>query len=240
MRIFLFFFTAVLISSCGTRFTVRHFKTEKMPESQVAALYAADGIRIVAIDNEKVNFGSIGGGFDLHLKPGWHRIRVSYFKRGGGSGYITHESAGYGEVRRFFQKGRKYYLGKWRVGRKLVYYIDVYSLKGTMVKGVQPLPEITEKKWSRSNLLTDRDVYEIDGNIVVYFRNVPGNRKDWISIVQYGTPVNVFGDWKYIRGKKEGSLMFTGKSPGKYEVRLYYDWPKGKFRVMDRTVFRVK
>ncbi len=68
----------------------------------------------------------------------------------------------------------------------------------------------------------------------VTVRNLPGNPKDWLTLVPRSAPTSTFGDWFYTKGVKEGTWKFTASKPGEYEVRVYFDWPNGKYIVRAR------
>ena len=72
---------------------------------------------------------------------------------------------------------------------------------------------------------TDKDSYNYGETITVNFFNAPGYPRDWICIVPAGSPDNEPGDYKYIpQGLNQGILTFDSPSPGKYEVRAYYNY----------------
>ena len=70
--------------------------------------------------------------------------------------------------------------------------------------------------------------------LVIRWRNTPGNPKDWVTVVPAGTPDNKWGRWTYLRGRTSGVFIVRGLRRGQYEVRLYYDWPRGRFNVIER------
>lgn len=78
---------------------------------------------------------------------------------------------------------------------------------------------------------TDKDVYEVGENIVVYFSNSTTNGGDWIAL---SLPDAAFGYYEtdsylYTNGAAEGSVTFVGggsiSSAGNYVVRLYSNDP---------------
>ncbi|MFH1090664.1 MAG: hypothetical protein V1742_03740, partial [Pseudomonadota bacterium] len=72
----------------------------------------------------------------------------------------------------------------------------------------------------------------------VGWSGTPGNAQDWITVVPAGTPLNQWGAWTYLKGQTSGVFQVGGLAPGNYELRLYYDWPKGGFNVIERLSFR--
>jgi hypothetical protein len=77
-------------------------------------------------------------------------------------------------------------------------------------------------------------------SVVVTWANTPGNQQDWITVVKAGTSEKEWGKWTYTKGKKGGTYKVTGLTSGDYEARLYYDYPKGGFKVIERVKFSVK
>lgn len=64
---------------------------------------------------------------------------------------------------------------------------------------------------------------------------LPGSRQDWITLVPAGTPENRFGEWQYTGGKRSMVFRFRGvPRAGIYELRVYYDWPRGGYKVRGR------
>lgn len=65
--------------------------------------------------------------------------------------------------------------------------------------------------------------YRDDEDIVVFFRNLPGNSKDWVGLYESGASQEDYLSWFYTNGANNGSLVFSGMSPGQYEARLFFD-----------------
>ena len=87
---------------------------------------------------------------------------------------------------------------------------------------------------------TDKDIYNQGEMIRVNFSNSPGNDRDWICIVPAGSPDTDGGDYKYMpRGLGLGLLIFNPRSPGKYEVRAYYNYRRNGYVVSGRYPFSV-
>lgn len=88
---------------------------------------------------------------------------------------------------------------------------------------------------------TEKDIYNPDEKIRVYFANAPGNDTDWICIVPAGSPDTEGGDYKYMpRGLGKGSLIFEPRSSGTYEARAYYNYRRNGYVVSGRHVFSVE
>jgi hypothetical protein len=88
-------------------------------------------------------------------------------------------------------------------------------------------------------LRTREPVYAPDQSIVVEFSGFPGNKGDWITVVQASARPDSYAEWDYTGGKSSGSLTFKGLSAGSYEVRGYYNWPAGGYTVQARHAFTV-
>lgn len=81
----------------------------------------------------------------------------------------------------------------------------------------------------------------IDGSTVVLsWKGTPGNQQDWVTVVKAGTSEKEWGQWSYTGGAKAGSFTAKNLTTGDYEARLYYDYPKGGFKVIERVKFSVK
>jgi hypothetical protein len=86
---------------------------------------------------------------------------------------------------------------------------------------------------------TEQAVYAQNQPITVLYGGLPGNAQDWITLVLAEADDQSRGAWAYTQGQKTGHQTFAGLSPGEYEARLYYDWPRGGRQVQARAVFRV-
>jgi hypothetical protein len=58
--------------------------------------------------------------------------------------------------------------------------------------------------------------------------------------VPVGTPDKEWGQWTYLKGRSAGTFAVQVHNPGKYEARIYFDWPKGGFKVKERMKFVVR
>ena len=75
---------------------------------------------------------------------------------------------------------------------------------------------------------------------VVSWKGTPGNQQDWVTVVKAGTADTEWGKWSYTAGKKDGHFTATGLTAGDYEARLYFDYPNGGFKVIERIAFKVE
>ncbi len=92
---------------------------------------------------------------------------------------------------------------------------------------------------SAGSLKADKDKYKSDEPIVVTFNNLPGNAKDWITIVKATAKADTYGEYYYTAGQQQGKQSFAALPEGKYEARLYYNWSAGGYTVQARYAFVV-
>lgn len=91
-----------------------------------------------------------------------------------------------------------------------------------------------------AEISTTKKVYGAGETIVVKFAGAPGYRNDWICIVPKGAPDDDAGDYNYTgAGIHKGSLSFSGKPPGDYEARAYFDYNRLGYVVTARFAFKV-
>ena len=86
----------------------------------------------------------------------------------------------------------------------------------------------------------DKSVYTAGQEIVVKYSGLPGSEYDWITVTESNTPDDSYGEWYYTDGKTGGTIVFGGVSSGRYEVRVYLDWPAGGYHVAARLPFAVE
>ncbi|WP_169336363.1 hypothetical protein [Alkalispirochaeta alkalica] len=99
---------------------------------------------------------------------------------------------------------------------------------------------VTDEKADQQEVHTSRYLhtaqssYKPGEQIKVFFKDLPGYKQDWITLINKDAPTNQYGQWFYTEGQRSGSHTFSGLSAGVYEVRLYFNWPDGQFHVQDR------
>lgn len=87
---------------------------------------------------------------------------------------------------------------------------------------------------------TSKDVYAAGEGIEVNFSGAPGFWRDWICIVPKGAPANEPGDYNYSgSGVHQGKIIFSGKEPGDYEARAYFDYGSLGYVISARYFFKV-
>lgn len=86
-----------------------------------------------------------------------------------------------------------------------VFAILVVTMKATLAD-----PEIR----------TARNVYEPDEEITIVFSDLPGNARDWVTLVPQDLPDGRYAQWKWVQ-ESEGELLFRGLKEGVYELRFH-------------------
>ena len=76
--------------------------------------------------------------------------------------------------------------------------------------------------------------------IEVKWHNAPGNTQDWITVAPAKSSDREWGIWTYLRGQNSGVHRVSGLAPGRYEVRIYWNWPAGGYKVIERVPFEVR
>ncbi len=87
---------------------------------------------------------------------------------------------------------------------------------------------------------TSKDVYETNEPIIVNYSGLPGNKGDWITVVSEGTAAEEYGQYFWTDSRRAGSMDFSGLPAGKYEVRVYYNWPDAGYKISLSHGFEVK
>lgn len=85
-----------------------------------------------------------------------------------------------------------------------------------------------------------KDSYQPGEAITLYYSGLPGNDKDWITFVERNADAREYGQWFYTQGKQSGSYVFNGVEAGRYEARIYFDWPDGGYHIRHRCQLRVE
>lgn len=89
-------------------------------------------------------------------------------------------------------------------------------------------------------LSVSKTAYQSGENIAISYSGMPGNTYDWITLVKKDEPPDRYGEWFYTRGNREGTYTFTAVNTGDYEVRAYFDWPRGGYIIQKKITITVK
>ncbi|MEB3268934.1 MAG: hypothetical protein VKJ09_10385 [Leptolyngbya sp.] len=126
---------------------------------------------------------------------------------------------------------------------KIALLLCLLPLVGIAVPACQsrsPEPSAQEAGEAGSLAKPDKDTYTAGETVTVTYTGLPGNDQDWISVTPASEADDIYGEWFYTGGAKEGTYTFNGLEPGVYEVRVYFNWPDGGFEVKDRYSFAVE
>ena len=103
----------------------------------------------------------------------------------------------------------------------------------------RPSASVTSEQ-SRKIVKTEKSVYRYGEKIYVNYYNAPGSSSDWICISPAGSPDNTVGPYQYIHSRGNGTLSFDSPEPGRYEVRAFYRYNPGHYKVTGRYRFTVE
>ncbi|HMK64190.1 MAG TPA: hypothetical protein VK564_00250 [Thermodesulfobacteriota bacterium] len=168
----------------------------------------------------------------------------AYIPDGQSQGILTFKAPpvpGEYEIRAFYNYRQKGYVVSAR-------HAFVVSGKLSRVEPPQTTtPEPPKKIQSRPpslaepKVLTDKEAYEPNEKIRVFFSGAPGSNGDWITIVSDKAKDDTAGTNNYIPdGQSQGILTFKApSSPGEYEVRAYYNYRQKGYVVSARHDFVV-
>jgi hypothetical protein len=150
------------------------------------------------------------------------------YTSGGRSGMATFKGLAQGqyEVRAYLNWPR----GGYNIAAKKTFWVS----------GGRPSAPPSTTYRGRIKLATGRGVYHPYQPILVTYSGLPGSTGDWLTIVPVGTPADRYGQWQYTEGRTSGSMTFDGLASGKYEVRVYLDWPRGGYNIADRAYFKIR
>ncbi|MFC1858677.1 protein kinase [Thermodesulfobacteriota bacterium] len=104
---------------------------------------------------------------------------------------------------------------------------------------VKPKDKGVIRTSAAAEVWTGKKVYKPNEPIIVNYSGLPGNTQDWLTVVKSSAADNTYKEWFYTNGKRSGSYQFKGLPAGHYEVRVYYRWPSGGYRVQGRSAFTV-
>jgi polyhydroxyalkanoate synthesis regulator phasin len=98
----------------------------------------------------------------------------------------------------------------------------------------------TDTSGGAVGLIIPRTIFVRTERITINYSGLPGNQHDWITLVKASASESTYGEWFYTNGQSKGSHTFNPVAPGKYEVRIYFDWPAGGYAVQKRVAVTVK
>lgn len=89
-------------------------------------------------------------------------------------------------------------------------------------------------------LSSSKKTYRTGEKITISYSGMPGNAYDWITLVKKDDPPDHYREWFYTKGMKKGGHTFNAVNPGEYEVRAFYDWPRGGYIIQKKLLIKVK
>jgi hypothetical protein len=96
---------------------------------------------------------------------------------------------------------------------------------------------------SNEHVTLDKASFASNEEIRVTWHGLPGGtgtQGDWITIIPANAPENTWGKWWYTGGQQSGSHNAGVFTPGEYEVRVYFDWPRAGYVVQSRLAITVR
>jgi hypothetical protein len=121
----------------------------------------------------------------------------------------------------------------------LALVLAVVFISSMVTSPVRTAPVLPSDGLNGAEVSAAKRVYAPQEPVVVQFFDLPGNPQDWITIVPASALPNTYQQWFYTQGQKTGEMRFTGLAPGDYEIRVYYDWPRGGYTVQGKYGFQV-
>lgn len=116
----------------------------------------------------------------------------------------------------------------------------IASVKST----AKPVPKkqapAPAKTVSEITLKLDRSIFKPNHKIAVTFSGLPAKGQDWLALSDINHKPDEYFDMVMLEGRPQsGSHSFKGLPEGKYEVRVYTDWPDGGYTVAAKASIRV-
>ena len=96
-------------------------------------------------------------------------------------------------------------------------------------------PEI--RRWGQ--IATSKRYYQNGDAVKIKFSGLPRNYRDWIALSKPGDPNDQFFWWKYTNGRSQGNFNIENLPSGKYEARVYINWPDAGYKIFNRFPFQI-
>ncbi len=120
------------------------------------------------------------------------------------------------------------------------YLVDVSSVKNTATPAQKKQEPNSEETISGINLKFAKPMVKPDDKITVTFSGLPAKGQDWLALSDINHGPDEYFDMVMLEGQPQsGSHTFKGLPEGKYEVRVYTDWPDGGYTVVAKAAIRV-
>lgn len=98
---------------------------------------------------------------------------------------------------------------------------------------------LAQNSGGKPDIRLPAETIQSGAKLEVTLSGLPGNAKDWVTLVRADAADSTFGQWSYTRGAREGVWTFNARQPGAYEVRVYFDFPAGGYTVQARQAVKV-
>ena len=94
--------------------------------------------------------------------------------------------------------------------------------------------------WAEPLLKPTKEQFTTDESVIIEFSELPGNKKDWIVISLPTATAFKPGDKRqFTDAQIAGNLDFGKIDVGKYEARLYFNYPTGGYKIQAKAPFEV-
>lgn len=94
--------------------------------------------------------------------------------------------------------------------------------------------------WADPALKVAKEQFTTEESVIIEFSELPGNKKDWIVIsLPTATPFKPGDKRQFTDGQINGTLDFGKLDVGKYEARLYFNYPTGGYKIQAKIPFEV-
>lgn len=94
--------------------------------------------------------------------------------------------------------------------------------------------------WAEPSLKPTKEQFTTDESVVIEFSELPGNKKDWIVISLPTATAFKPGDKRqFTDAQINGNVDFGKLDVGKYEARLYFNYPTGGYKIQAKAPFEV-
>ncbi len=99
---------------------------------------------------------------------------------------------------------------------------------------------VSAQVYAEPSLRVTKHSYSTEDDVIIEYSGLTDRTNDWISVVEAGSPDDYYTrQWQFTQGKHDGLYRIGKLAAGKYEARLYFDYPNGGFTVHSRQTFDV-
>lgn len=99
---------------------------------------------------------------------------------------------------------------------------------------------VSAQVYAEPSLRPTKHSYSTEEDVIIEYSGLSDRTNDWISVVEASSPDDYYTrQWQFTQGKHDGLYRIGKLAAGKYEARLYFDYPNGGFTVHSRQTFDV-